>query len=367
MTENKDYLETQIITYLGNKRSLLSFINKSVEIVKEELNQNQLRCLDLFSGSGIVARLLKQHSSYLAVNDLEEYSQRINSCYLMNESEVNKEQLDYYFNFVKQEIEKGFKDGFIRKLYSPIDENNITSTDRVFYTNRNASFLDTAAQLIQTIPEPYQTLLMAPLLSEASIKVNTSGVFKGFYKDANTKLGQFGGTGRAALSRIMSDIELNKPVLSNYSCMYDVYNEDSNTLVEKIHGFDLVYLDPPYNQHPYGSNYFMLNLINSYIEPEKISKVSGIPADWNRSDYNKKAKAISSLEDLCRKIDTKYLLISFSSEGFISYDEMVNMLSQFGEVRVFEQKYNVFRAARNLEDRDKHLKEYLYLVRKEIK
>ena len=40
---------------------------------------------------------------------------------------------------------------------------------------------------------------------------------------------------------------------------------------------DLVYLDPPYNQHPYGSNYFMLNVIANN-QTTKISKVSGIPA-----------------------------------------------------------------------------------------
>ena len=35
-------------------------------------------------------------------------------------------------------------------------------------------------------------------------------------------------------------------------------------------------LDPPYNQHPYGSNYFMLNLICDYREPVEISAVSAI-------------------------------------------------------------------------------------------
>ena len=34
---------------------------------------------------------------------------------------------------------------------------------------------------------------------------------------------------------------------------------------------DLVYLDPPYNQHPYGSNYFMLNLLVDYRAPLKPS------------------------------------------------------------------------------------------------
>ena len=46
--------------------------------------------LDLFSGSGSVARLMKQHSSFLYANDIEEYSYILNTCYLANKKEFNK-------------------------------------------------------------------------------------------------------------------------------------------------------------------------------------------------------------------------------------------------------------------------------------
>ena len=35
--ENEDFLTQQLITYIGNKRSLLEFIGKGVEIVRERL------------------------------------------------------------------------------------------------------------------------------------------------------------------------------------------------------------------------------------------------------------------------------------------------------------------------------------------
>lgn len=60
--ENKKYLTQQIITYIGNKRSLLSFIGNSVELVKQELNKDKLDIFDVFSGSGIVSRFFKQYS-----------------------------------------------------------------------------------------------------------------------------------------------------------------------------------------------------------------------------------------------------------------------------------------------------------------
>ena len=68
--EKTEFLTTQIITYLGNKRALITNIEKEIEIIKEVIGK-RLCCADLFSGSGIVARMLKRHSQRLIVNDLE--------------------------------------------------------------------------------------------------------------------------------------------------------------------------------------------------------------------------------------------------------------------------------------------------------
>ena len=140
--------------------------------------------------------------------------------------------------------------------------------------------------------------------------------------------------------------------------------KDANQLAKELPFVDLVYMDPPYNQHPYGSNYFMLNLINNYQRPEEVSQVSGIPVGWNKSQYNKKQTARDSMFDLCANLKARYLLISFSSDGFISKEEMVEMLSSIGEVEVFDKEYNTFRGCRNLNGRDIYVKEHLYLVRK---
>ena len=130
--------------------------------------------------------------------------------------------------------------------------------------------------------------------------------------------------------------------------------------------FDLAYFDPPYNQHPYGSNYFMLNLIAEYRRPdvEKISRVSGIPRDWNRSDYNKKRRTAQVFLELVKNVSARYVLVSFNSDGFIQKDEMIELLSECGKVKVLEADYNTFRGSRNLGGREIHVKEYLFLVEK---
>ena len=82
--------------------------------------------------------------------------------------------------------------------------------------------------MIDTAPEDFREMLLGPLLSKASVHSNTAGVFKGFYKNRETKIGQFGGTGSDALVRIKGKIVLEPPVLSRFECDCEVLQEDAN-------------------------------------------------------------------------------------------------------------------------------------------
>ena len=363
--ESKDYLSKQIITYIGNKRELLNEIESEVLFVCDKLKKEKLVCLDLFSGSGIVARLLKQYSSLIIANDLEGYSKVINECFLSNKSEFNSDLFNKYLDEInKRIVEKPIK-GVIRKNYSPKNDKKIVAEDRAFYTNENATYIDSFRHYIdEVVPESYKKYFLALLLTEASIHVNTCGVFKGFYKDTDTGIGKFGGKAENALVRIKGSIQIEEPVLSEFESEYKVYQEDANDLAWQLKGLDLVYLDPPYNQHPYGSNYFMLNIILKNKIDGNMSRVSGIPDDWNHSIYNKKQIALGGMRDIISKLDSKFVLISYNNEGFISFDEMKNMLSAFGKVREKRIQYNTFRGSRNLRERNIYTNEFLFLLEK---
>ena len=364
--ESRDYLSKQIITYSGNKRELLDEIESEVLFVCKKLNKQKLVCLDLFSGSGVVSRFLKQYSSLIIANDLEAYSRVINECFLSNKSEFNSVSFNNYLIEINRKIEEKPIKGIIRKNYSPRNDKKIVADDRVFYTNENATYIDSFRYYIdEVVPESYKKYFLALLLTEASIHVNTCGVFKGFYKDTDTGIGKFGGKAENALVRIKGSINIEPPVLSNFESDYKVYQEDANKLAGELKGLDLVYLDPPYNQHPYGSNYFMLNIILKNKIDGNMSKVSGIPDDWNHSIYNKKQTALDGMRDIISKLDSSFVLISYNNEGFISFDEMKNMLSEFGKVREKRIQYNAFRGSRNLRERNIYTNEFLFLLEKE--
>ncbi|MBP5588656.1 MAG: DNA adenine methylase [Treponema sp.] len=363
--ENSDFLTQQIITYIGNKRTLIYDIEALVADILKKLDKPRCVCADLFSGSGIVARMLKKYSSKLICNDLENYSYVINSCYL-----TNKDSFDFdKYNSIREKILSEAKEnpfpGLLSKFYSPQDENNIKKSDRVFYTKQNALLIDTYRALIDKYAdEDFKKYFLAPLITEASIHTNTGGVFKGFYKDRNTGIGSFGGAGKNALSRILKDVELKVPVFSNFNSDIKIYRANTVELSKELSDIDIAYLDPPYNQHPYGSNYFMLNLILKNEITAPVSRVSGIVSDWNHSEFNKKQLALSSLEEIIKNLDSKFFIISYNSEGFISFEEMVSMLSQYGALSTKEIKYNTFRASRNLGSRNIHTKEFLFILEK---
>lgn len=359
--ENPAFLKEQIITYLGNKRALLDFIAQGLNYAKSELKKDKVSFLDTFSGSGIVSRFAKAHANFIIANDLEDYSRVINECYLANPSAKERENLARFYQKLALKKDE-FQKGFLSTLYAPKNEKNIQKDERVFYTIENALYLDSMRLKIgREIPPELQHFFIAPLIYEASVHSNTSGVFKGFYKDKNG-IGKFGGSAENALKRIKGAIKLPMPVFSNFSCPFEVAQKNANELVKELDKVDIAYFDPPYNQHPYGSNYFMLNLIANYTKPKDISKVSGIPKAWNRSDFNKAHKAEEALFELISNTKAKFILLSYNCEGFVKKEGFEKRLSKLGKCFVKERKYNAFRGSRNLSKRALHINEQLYVL-----
>ena len=148
---------------------------------------------------------------------------------------------------------------------------------------------------------------------------------------------------------------------------------DANYFVKKNKHIDLVYLDPPYNQHQYGSNYHLLNTIalwdkpvinkNIYIDGKKTDK-SGIRKDWikTRSLYCYKKTARDTLINLLENIDTNYIVMSYSTDGIIEYDDLISILENKGKLNIVSSEYIKYRGAkRSIVNKTKNV-EYLFVV-----
>ncbi len=206
---------------------------------------------------------------------------------------------------------------------------------------------------------------LGALLVKGSINVNTAGVFRGFYKKDG--IGHFGGAGENALERILAPIHLELPIWSSSPCRVECHNSDMMNLISTYPSgrFDVIYLDPPYNEHPYGSNYFMLNLIARGEEPREFSKVSGIPPFWNKSDFNGRGSAYGAMKELlgeCLKKAT-YTVISYNNEWLITEEQWGEMFEELGCRHVkHEKEYDTYHGSRNLAGRAKKVVEILYIL-----
>ena len=158
--ENIDYLSNQLITYIGNKRSLLGHIGRAVVQVKKQIGKSHLRVFDAFSGSGVVSRFMKAHASYIASNDFEDYAASISRCYLQNRSSVDLTTIAKIVAELNHRVNEPSPKGFIERLYAPKYESRITQNDRVFYTRDNARRLGNYRRMIEDYPENFRDSLL---------------------------------------------------------------------------------------------------------------------------------------------------------------------------------------------------------------
>lgn len=367
------YLNSQLFAYIGNKRALLPFLRRSFNQVFAGDARGK-RFYDPFAGTGSVSRLARLMGMDVHANDWEEYSQVYNRAYLLH----SREDANHVFadrgglEAVLQDInsrgrkaaESNLPDdaqAYISRHYAPPrTEDADFRRHRLFYSAENARFIDHVRHIIQQeFDVPAQRdLLTAALLYQAGTHANTSGVFKAYHKG-------FGGHGGDALGRILAPMELQFPALpstvelpGNQSCQVS----GNDATVSSGQSYDLVYLDPPYNGHQYGSNYFMLNTIARWDKPYvdssrgldgRFRKKAAIREDWvqTRSDFCSSAKAAAAFAQLLDALDSPRILLSYNTDGIIPFEQLVDILAGQGRVRLHTQPYAAFRGGRQSSSR----------------
>ena len=368
--DTNSYLQDQLITYLGNKRKLVGHIHDTIIILGNILEKDKLNILEPFCGSGSVSRMLKLHSNHLVVNDLEEYCATLAKCYLASPSKQQYDKIKKTISMLNSHKFSNVAPSFIRKYYAPVNDVDIKEGERVYYTQKNAHIIDSFCNYIfNRMPASERHFYLAPLLTECSIHTNTSGTFNSYHKKDG--IGHFGGKGENALTRILGEIELPMPVFSiQPETTVDIYNKDANVLIKELvkkgEWFDIAYLDPPYNKHPYGTNYFMLNIINRWNPQMDIpDNHRGQPDDWTRSKYNSFSECERVFEELIRDIPATYTIISYNNEGILSEEKLTQILEKYGTLTKEEIIYPTYKGCKNLASRSKEVLEYLWILKKE--
>ncbi|MDR1705487.1 MAG: Dam family site-specific DNA-(adenine-N6)-methyltransferase [Clostridiales bacterium] len=322
--------------YLGSKYKLLPFITSVVTEHCEGVNS----VADIFAGTGAVASAFTDKR--LITND-NLYSNYI--CHLawfspLAYSQEKIEQIIALYNKIDITQDNYMSETFADTFFSKTD-------------CRKIGFIrdDIERRLaIGDINERERALLITSLLYAADKIANTCGHYDAFRQGVEFD----------------KHLELSVPIPANGLNAGNVcYNEDANELVKRILA-DLVYIDPPYNSRQYCDAYHLLENIARWEKPS----VSGVARKMDRnelkSDYCTK-KASKAFENLINNINSRYILLSYNnmaqkgnnrSNAKISDEDIISVLSDKGEARVFTQDYKPFSAGKS--DIDAH-EERLFL------
>jgi len=347
-----DYLFNQLIPYIGNKRKLLPLIQDALARTGHRRNEV---FLDLFAGSGVVSRLAKQLGYRVISNDWEPYCRVIHQCYIAGNEPPACAALGGYRRAIAALNALPPRVDWVTEHLCPRDDVNYDiRRDRMFYMRKNGMRIDAIREQIRAwvsagaIDLLEEACLLAPLLYQACYASNTSGVFKGFHQG-------WGGQTATALYRIAGDLQLRETVFWDNGQENEVYCADAQTLADRLgdREIDVAYLDPPYNQRPYGGNYHVLNSIALWDKPPLSKQItdrnkSAIRTDWRttrRSAYNYRDEALRAYQRLMKTLHAHFILTSYSTDGMIPLYDLVLANTARGQVSVVMQGYKRYRVS----------------------
>ena len=341
--------------YLGSKIKLLEQIN-------EVINLNHIEgeiFADLFAGTGCVGDYFKDRYKVIS-NDFLYYSFVFSKAKLMNAS-IPK------FKSFKKKYKVDIFDWLNSQRYEPDDTyfiyNNYTPIGgRMFFTEDNGVKIDGIRKNIEIlyekddIEESEYFYLIASLLESVTKISNTSGTYEAFFKFWDS---------RAEKNFLIEPLELNCVEQLNENT---ILCEDVNKLVREISG-DIAYIDPPYTVTQYVSAYHMLETIARYDSPA-IKGVGGKRGrEGKNSLYAQRTQAKRIFEDLFRQIQFEHILISYSNQGLVPLDELVDLAKLFavdGKVQINHFDYREYQNHRSSNKRNgKKLNEVIIYFKKD--
>lgn len=118
--------------------------------------------------------------------------------------------------------------------------------------------------------------------------------------------------------------------------LYKVLNEDAEELIKKISG-NILYLDPPYNNRQYATNYHVLETIAKYDNPELYGKTGLREYSSRKSKFSLKTEAFKALNSIISDADVDYIFLSYNNEGILSLNEIEYIMSQRGEYGLLQR------------------------------
>ena len=341
-----------VLTYMGNKREARGLLEWALSEATNALGRSPLSAGDGFFGSGAAAQHLMElaPNAQWYLNDISPASAAVAKSRLaaatpavVKEGKVVAERLN---------SDADARDGralprahrYISEHWAPSTQNP-KAGERVYFTCQNGRRLDVLRDGIEQRGGAVRDLLLGPLLVQASKHNNTCGNFGAYYKDT-AGIGAVGGSKSQDLGRITRPIVLTLPTpfpLAKSASSPVLTQLDALAWARTLPPLDFVYLDPPYNKHPYSIYYFLLDIIAKWDKPAVPDSYRGQPKGWARSDYNSVVRAEGALDALVGALPVKVIALSYHDAGIVTEERMRKMLEKHGKVKSITASHTPYR------------------------
>lgn len=333
--------------YLGNKDSIIEKI-KEVILSKVDICPNTI-LFDAFCGTGSVANAFKDVCD-IVINDNLNCATTY-SYGRMIASSCSFERLGFnpfdFFNSNDNVIE-----GFFYNTYSP------GGSTRMYLTEHNASRVDYFRQTIEDwfaenrISEEEYRYLLACLIESVSFVSNTAGVYGAFLKKWD--------------DRALKDIHfMNISDGIKATHQIKVSTSKLENIIDSI-DCDILYLDPPYTQNQYGTQYHLLETLILNDRPQNVSTVTGSRSTREmRSDWSKKYKVHILLDEILAKTTARHIFLSYNNAGDMSKEFIESIMKRYGLEESFECIKIPYKKYENWKSQNKNTHyEYLFYIEK---
>jgi adenine-specific DNA-methyltransferase len=294
-----------LIKYLGSKRVL---VPRLLEVIGGLPGVSTV--VDLFSGTSRVGHALKRAGYRVTANDHNAYAHALARCYVAADA-----------GRVAVSAERILAE--LRRAPPVAGWFTATYCDRSrFFQPKNGARIEGIRERIAELgltPE-LEAIALVSLMEAADRVDSTTGVQMAYLKQW--------------APRAHNDLELRLPAILPGPGRAE--QRDALDLARSVSA-DLVYLDPPYNQHGYLRNYHIWETLVRWDRPD-VYGIACKRADCKdrRSVFNSRRSIHTALRELVAALDARHLLVSFSNEGYVDRDEMVEILSSRGTVTVQE-------------------------------
>jgi len=213
--------------------------------------------------------------------------------------------------------------GFIASSYSPLSASS-GEGERRYFTEDNASRIDSVRAEIGRlaeeglITEVESRLLIADLLLATNAVANTAGTYGCFLREWSPVA--------------LKPLTLKPRELQAADTTVEVLIGDIADL--ETRETDVVYLDPPYTKRQYAAYYHVLETVAHGDSPE-VGGVTGLrPWQSKASDFCYSRRAQDAVLHLLVGLDAGNVYMSYSSDGFVDLERLVESLEAKGEPAV---------------------------------